>query len=328
MLKKKLNIFLFLISSLLTFELFSKFYLGLGDPPLTRTHETIEYEFLPNQKVKRFRKKNLIKTNSFGMRSENFSEDKSKLRIIIYGDSVVWGGSLIDQKDLSTEILKKLLNKKSNMFEVGNVSAGSWGPGNWLAHIKDRGIYSADLVILVISSHDWNDNPEYKPLNKRISPIKKPISASSELINRYTIPKLLKVFDSVSKAFYTTNNIETNISNESEDSEQIKNKGLLDLEEFIDATKSKGAELAILQYWDKEEFESKKPKIGNKLIKNILQNKKIIHIQTNDKFKLCSENSELLYIDSIHPSKFGQHCLGDALYEIIKLTKTYQNLNL
>ena len=328
MLKKKLNIFLLFLFSLLSIELFSKFYLGLGDPPLTRTHKTIEYEFLPNQKVKRFRKKNLIKTNSFGMRSENFSEDKSKLRIIIYGDSVVWGGSLIDQKDLSTEILKKLLNKKSNMFEVGNVSAGSWGPGNWLDHIKDRGIYSADLVLLVISSHDWNDNPEYKPLNNRISPIKKPISASSELINRYTIPKLLKIFDSVNKVFYTNNNIETNILNESENSEQIKNKGLLDLEEFIDATKSKGAELAILQYWDKEEFESNKPKIGNKLIKNILQNKNIIHIQTKDKFKLCSENSELLYIDSIHPSKFGQHCLGEALYEIIKLTKTYQNLNL
>ena len=30
-------------------------------------------------------------------------------------------------------------------YEIGNVSAGSWGPGNWLAQIKERGIYEADL---------------------------------------------------------------------------------------------------------------------------------------------------------------------------------------
>jgi hypothetical protein len=35
-------------------ELFCRYILGLGDPPLSITHPTIEYMFKPNQNLKRF----------------------------------------------------------------------------------------------------------------------------------------------------------------------------------------------------------------------------------------------------------------------------------
>ena len=39
-----------------------------------------------------------------------------------------------------------------------------------------------------------------------------------------------------------------------------------DLEEFLDLVKEKGAEIVVLQFWDKEEFELEEAKYENKLI--------------------------------------------------------------
>ena len=49
------------------------------------------------------------------MRSEPFSQKKSgnELRIMVFGDSVVNGGNLIDQEQLATSILK---NKLTNIL--------------------------------------------------------------------------------------------------------------------------------------------------------------------------------------------------------------------
>ena len=123
------NFFKFGLISIFIFglfiEIFAKYILGLGNPPISMEHRTIEYEFVPNQDLRRFHKK--IKINSMGMRSNEFSKHSNKKRILVYGDSVIWGGSLTDQKNLSTEILKQLLKKNNYNFEVGNISAGSWG---------------------------------------------------------------------------------------------------------------------------------------------------------------------------------------------------------
>ena len=324
---KFLKLFSFFLIGFLGCELFARFYLGLGDPPLSRMHKTIEYEFLPNQEVKRFRKKNLVKINSFGMRADNLKIEKSKFRVIVYGDSIVWGGTLTDQKNLSTEILKTLLNKDDNQFEVGNISAGSWGPGNWLAHVRERGIFSADLVILVISSHDWNDNPNYGSLKDNVNfPTKKPLNASSELINRYLLPKIRS---SIEKFIRISGKKEVFSRNSPEKDKNIykkSNRGLADLEEYIDLIRAKGTEIAVLQFWDKEEFESNKPKLGNLLINNVLTRKNITSLQSIDKFKLCSKESKFLYYDDIHPyTKTGMQCLGEALYDLVKQTKAYQN---
>lgn len=75
-------------------ELFARFYLGLGDPPLSVAHPTIEYMFKPNQDVYRFGNRQLY--NRYGMRSPYFDREKSddELRILVIGDSVVNGGKI------------------------------------------------------------------------------------------------------------------------------------------------------------------------------------------------------------------------------------------
>ena len=152
--KKIIYIFCFFIF----FEFLFRFILGLGNPILSKKHPTIEYEFVPNQKVRRFHRK--IKINSYGMRSDEIQEvkDPEKIRVLVFGDSVIYGGSLISQKHLSTELLKKKKLKNSKL-EIGNISAGSWGPGNWIEYINENGLFNAKKVIFLISSHDLIDIP-------------------------------------------------------------------------------------------------------------------------------------------------------------------------
>ena len=287
-------------------EIFSKYILGIGSHPLIIKHKSLEYEYVPNQNIKRFHKR--IKINSIGMRSDELLESSNKKRILVYGDSIIWGGSFTDQKDLSTEVLKRLLEKNNLYYEIGNISAGGWGPGNWLAHVIERGIYEAEIIILVTNSTDWNDNPRYLPLGIQM-PTKNPNFASEELIKRYLVPRIQIAFGSKS----STKSIDLG-----------DKKGLDDLKKFIKIVRQKGAEIVVVQFWDKEELKSRKPKVGHEIIRKVFKENKVKYIDSINKFRKCSKNPDDLYIDYIHPfTKKGQKCLGYVLYEALQLTESF-----
>lgn len=90
-------------------EWFARSQLGLGNPPLSVAHPTIEYLFKPNQDVRRFG--NRVRINAYGMRSDDFPESKpeSEFRLLIFGDSVLNEGALTDQASLATELLPQKL---------------------------------------------------------------------------------------------------------------------------------------------------------------------------------------------------------------------------
>src|SRR5437870_452589 len=94
---------LILLLILAGLELFCRFYLGLGDPPLMRADPEIEYLFVGPRTYHRFG--NIISYNRFSMRSREFDarrKDPRELRVIVAGDSVINGGAPTDQKDLAT----------------------------------------------------------------------------------------------------------------------------------------------------------------------------------------------------------------------------------
>lgn len=43
-----------------------------------------------------------------------------------------------------------------------NISAGSWGPDNCAAYLKEKGTFGAEGIILVVSSHDAHDNMNWQ----------------------------------------------------------------------------------------------------------------------------------------------------------------------
>ena len=291
-------------------EIFARYYLGLGTPPLSISDPRIEYMFKPNQDVYRFG--NHFITNQYGMRSEPFSKKKSsnELRIMVFGDSVVNGGNLTDHAKLATSILKEKLTKiLSKNVVVGNISAGSWGPGNWLAYTKEYGFFDADIIILVISSHDYIDNPTFQPLDKNTHPTKQPVSALLEGIERY-LPRYLPQIP--------TKSIATENHQYIPDETEVK-KGLGDLKNFLELAKNNSNNVFVFQHYEKPEIEGGYPQIGNKLIKEICNQLGIIPISLEHYFRQSIEDGLNPYYDQIHPNNLGQKLIAEAIWTKINV---------
>lgn len=136
--------------------------LGLGDPPLMLADARMEYRARPGDYQ---RLGNRMSFNAVSMRSDPVPPARDEtagtphvLRVLFLGDSVIHGGSQTDQDELATSILqRKLTAALGRPVWVGNASAGSWGPGNWLAYTQTFGWFDADAVVVVASGHDAGD---------------------------------------------------------------------------------------------------------------------------------------------------------------------------
>jgi hypothetical protein len=174
-------------------EAYLRWDIGLGDPPLVMADPLMHYRYVPSQTCMRLH--HLVHYNAYSMRSDDFPPHKSdptELRIIMIGDSVINGGSMMDQSELvSTLLQKSLCDDLHRPVVVGNASAGGWGPPNELGWIKTFGTLDADIVVLVLSSHNYANVPQWPvpigPVFDR--PTRKPLLAWEEFFTRYA-PRL------------------------------------------------------------------------------------------------------------------------------------------
>ena len=158
---------------------------GFAHAPLYQESEAYEYIVKPNQNGRRFG--HLYHYNSYSQRSEE--PDSSKVIILGLGDSVIFGGSMIDQDSIATT----LFSKETGM-QMLNISAGSWGPDNCAAYLYEKGTFGAKAMYLIASSHDAYDVIDHqKVVGVHTSyPDKQYFSAWAELIERYILPKIFK----------------------------------------------------------------------------------------------------------------------------------------
>lgn len=295
---------------LIGMEAFARLYLGLGNPPLSETHAKIEYMFRPNQDVMRFG--NRFLTNQYGMRSKVFPVAKSipqEFRIMVFGDSVVNGGNLTDHEQLATIIAQqKLTAIIGRPTIVGNISAGSWGPGNWLAYAREYGFFDADIVILVASSHDYADNPTFQPLNPNTHPQHTPASALWEGITRY-LPRYLpgNVSSTASKAPLVV-------------PEADINRGRADLTAFLSLAKRSARSVIVLQHWEREEIENHHPKDGNAVIHDVCDQLTIPCKSLEPFFRNALEKGNNPYRDAIHPNALGQELIAEAILSAVSMS--------
>lgn len=288
-------------------EIFARYYLGLGPPPLSVSHPTIEYMYKPNQDVYRFGNHFIV--NQYGMRSAAFVEKRSanELRIMVFGDSVVNGGVLTDQSELATSIVKNKLTAIADKNAiVANISAGSWGPGNWLAYAKKYGFFDANIIVLVLSSHDYADNPTFEPLNPNTHPSKAPISALFEGIEKY----LPRYFSSKSKNKDVTTEVDQFAATENSKEAQ---KGLNDLRSFLKLAQNNSTTVLVFQHYEKLEVNSDRTNIGNQHIKMICQQLGITSISLEPYFRKSMAEGVNPYRDNIHPNEVGQRLIAEAM---------------
>jgi hypothetical protein len=135
-----------------------------GDKLLYRADPEIEYLPLSDQNVRQRGVE--MRTNAWGMRSPSILRDRegNVFRLLVVGDSVVFGYININQRDLATTQLWNLALKHDQRLETLNVSASSWGPGNMLAWLDAHPALGVDAAILVLSSHDIKDDRTFGPL--------------------------------------------------------------------------------------------------------------------------------------------------------------------
>lgn len=148
---------LILILGLLAMEIALRL-VGFGKIPCYYKSLDYEYALKPNQEMTRFG--SYIYINSQGMRSDELRTDA--IKILKFGDSVLNGGVAADQSELTSTLLEKNLNRDGSDYQVLNVSAGSWGPDNAFAWMQKHGDFDASIIVLLFSSHDWQDQMSFE----------------------------------------------------------------------------------------------------------------------------------------------------------------------
>ncbi len=127
-------------------------YLGLGDPVIYETNPAWKYSLIENQKKIRFRDKEIL-INNAGLRSNKQWVKQNNKLILFIGDSVTYGGSKIDNKDLFSERICKSLKKE---FVCGNAGTNGYGILNMVMRSRyDVRIQNADIVIFVLILQDF-----------------------------------------------------------------------------------------------------------------------------------------------------------------------------
>ncbi|MDM7948604.1 hypothetical protein [Hydrogenophaga sp.] len=294
-------------------EVLTRWVLGLGTPPLYEADAGYEYRLRPDQDLYRFG--NHILVNRWGMRSEDFGKTKanpSERRIMVFGDSVVNGGSEIGHEALATtQLRQELQTTLARPVTVGNISAGSWGPGNWLAYATRFGFFQADLVILVVGSGDARDNPAFAPLTIN-QPTHKPALALEEAVTRY-LPR------------YLPENLARMVSGQPESPPANQTsalasgpdpieQGLDDLRRFLTLARSEGRQVVVLHHPDRSETETGRMAAGHAEIAALVEGMGLPWIGLRDSYR---QTDQPVYRDAVHLSAAGQRTLARELLRVV-----------
>lgn len=298
------------ITMCISLELFCRYYLGLGDPPLLMADPDIEYLFKPSRTYHRFG--NRIKYNAYSMRSDEFAPQKSdprEFRVLVLGDSVINGGALTDQASLATEILKaELSSRLGRPVIVGNVSASSWGPPNLLAYTQQFGFFEADVVALVLSSHDAADRPTGNPVVgiRADFPEHSPWLALQEAVTRY-IPWLLR---GIVKYASGDRPDRPALDGENIDACMRALRSVI-----VEAWRS-GAVVVVLQYPELQEV-SGSMRAGFYEIRRLVTDMGIESLDLRPAILASIERGDWPYRDPIHPNDIGQRVIAECLVSAV-----------
>lgn len=286
-------------------EIYLRFKWGFCDALLYNHSDEYEYIAQPNQDRYRFGAH--IHYNSYSQRNEE--PDSTKKIVLGLGDSVLFGGTWMDQDSLASTIFSK-----ETGMQMLNISAGSWGPDNCAAYLKEKGTFNAKAMVLVCSSHDAYDVMSHTPVVGIYPnyPNKEYHSAIIELLDRYLFPKVNQY---ISQAKTKLDPDETVVSHIVNSSVKKKSKqfdpGFAQLKEIADSLNipfiiylhAETNEIANGQYNEMGEEIIKWANTNSIPLINGIQNG-----ETTDMYK-----------DVIHFNEIGQKHLSKILIEKIKL---------
>ena len=296
-------------------ELVLRFVFGFCDAVLYQSSSAYEYIAQPNQQ--RYRFFSHIDYNSYSQRSEE--PDSAKTIVLGLGDSVIFGGTMLDQDSIATT----LFSKETEM-QMLNISSGSWGPDNCAAYLKEKGTFGAKAMVLVCSSHDAFDVMSHIPVVGIYPnyPDKQYKFAIWEVIDRYVIHRI-KVYFSGKHQLDPDAQVVKNVKSEErrvKNSNAARDEGVAQkalnfdpgFEQLLQISEEKHIPFFIYLHPEVGEVMSRKYKEGGLMI---MEWAKSHHVKLID--GLNEGVTVDMYRDVIHLNEKGQRNLANSLKKMI-----------
>lgn len=301
--KKWLTIFVSLLVLFVFVEIILRYVFGFCDAVLYQSSPAYEYIAQPNQH--RYRFFSHIDYNSYSQRSEE--PDSTKTIVLGLGDSVILGGTMLDQDSVATT----LFSKETGM-QMLNISSGSWGPDNCAAYLKEKGTFGAKAMVLVCSSHDAFDIMSHVPVVGIYPnyPDKQYKLAIWEVIDRYLMPRI--------KVYFRGKQLldpDAQVVEKVKSDEGVANKALNfdpGFDQLLQISEGKHIPFFIYLHPEVGEVMSRKYKEGGLMI---IEWAKIHHIKLID--GLNEGVTVDMYRDVIHLNEKGQRNLANSLKKMI-----------
>lgn len=303
------------VIALISCELWCRYELHLGDPPLVVGDPDIAYYFRPNQTCNRFG--NFVHYNAYGMRSDDFTKRKvhrGEFRVMVIGDSVINGGAQTDQRDICTSLLVSNLSREMQRpVVVGNISAGGWGPLNEWPYVRKFGLFDADVVAIVLSSHDASSAFQGTNIAGADAdfPDHKPWSATWEAVSRY-LPRYLPVFGKVKDSEgYQEPTRDARVERACQDA----------IREIKLAADRIGAKTAVILHWTQTELRMAQLTPGWRPTGHvaIAETARELNIPVVDLHNAEVDGGSRIFRDDIHPNAAGQRVLEAGIREGVRL---------
>ncbi len=290
------------VAILLIVEIIARI-LGFGQTVQVRLHDRIEYVLVENQDVMRFGNRIII--NRLGHRSPELelAKKENEKRILLVGDSVVYGNHHVDQSETIAHFMTQSLNEHSgsDKYSVISAAASSWGPKNMLEYVNERGIYQSDLVFLVLSTHDIFDFPTF---DEAVIPyrVHKNFAATDDLI--YAIYNRLRLWLESKMASNATR-----IS-----IEEAKNKTRPIINDIIEIVQSQNKKIILVFHPTERESQNDFLDVGFFL--SIANENNIEFINLQKKYKNYNNfNSDKVHYDGMHLTPGGANLVADIFEE-------------
>lgn len=284
-------------------EIILRYAFGFCDAVLYQPSPAYEYIAQPNQH--RYRFFSHIDYNSYSQRSDE--PDSTKTIVLGLGDSVIFGGTMLDQDSIATT----LFSKETGM-QMLNISSGSWGPDNCAAYLKEKGTFGAKAMVLVCSSHDAFDVMSHIPVVGIYPnyPDKQYKLAIWEVVDRYLLPRI--------KVYFRGKQLldpDAQVVEKVKSDEGVANKALNfdpGFDQLLQISEEKHIPFFIYLHPEVGEVMSRKYKEGGLMI---MEWAKTHHIKLID--GLNEGVTVDMYRDVIHLNEKGQRNLANSLKKMI-----------
>ena len=295
---KKLIIFISIFIILLTISVNYYFeYIGLGDP--IRYDKDFVYGYAPkaDQKKKRL-KQSFVTINESGLRSIESWKNSKKKKILFIGDSVTYGGSYIDDK----EIFSHLVCDELKRFTCGNAGVNAYGIINMVHRSKyDERIFDADIVIFLFSG--FNFTREY---------------AGSDIAHFYLnrdsffLPGLMEAISFI----FTKYDINNFLSKKNDTEKYDHKKELIDysLKLLVSETERLKRENKVVKIFytiEKDDMQSKR--LNNQYILNNLKSLDFDNFYSLENILIKDD----YFVDNVHLSHKGHAVVAEKIISII-----------